>query len=100
MVVLNMTLFPEAALVGVGVELPEVVWFPAEEAPVVTVVDAVEVVEADAAEGFVLSMVVEVVAEVVVGTGTRTPAEVYSLIPQTASESKLNVICHAAHALF
>lgn len=67
----------------------------------VTIVDAVEVVEADAVEGFELLVEIEeVVAAVVVGAGTRTPAELDSLIPQAASESKLNVICQAAHALF
>lgn len=67
----------------------------------VTVVDAVEVVEADAAEGFKSPVEVkEVIAAVEVGAGTRTPKEVDSLIPQTASELKLNVISQAAHALF
>jgi hypothetical protein len=92
-------------LVEVGVELPELVWFPVAEAPEVTVEDIAKLVEeADAVEGVESPVAVEAAVPpppaVVVGAGTKTPAEVDSLIPQTASASKVNAIFLALHSLF
>jgi hypothetical protein len=104
-----MAAFPGAPLVvGVGAEVPEVVWFPAEEVPEVTVEDAAEVVEAGALEDLESPVVVASTAAVVavvaveaeVAAATRTPAEVVSLIPQTDSESKVKGMFLALQSLF
>lgn len=110
MTAFQMASFPGAPLVGIGVELAEVVWFPAEVSEI-TVEDAAEVAEADAVEDLspvtvesaavvvtvaVAVAVVEVEVEV---AATRTPAEVVSLTPQIASASKVNAMSLALHSL-
>lgn len=106
MATLQMAPFPGVPLVGVGVELPELVWLPVEEASWLAVKEAAEVVEADAAEDLESpvvvgspAIVVEVVVEVVVAAATRKPSDLVSLTPQRASASKVKSMFLALHSL-